>query len=649
MGASPRAPAARAASKAAESGSCGIARSKHEFAPRGEPFFRARPSPLPARPLSTRMSENRNQRGGFRKDGGGRPGKPFKKPFGKKPAQPAPRTSAHEGERIAKVMARAGACSRRDAEQWIEDGRVAVNGKVLTSAAFNVRAGDRVTVDGAPLAARERTRMFLFHKPRGLVTTDKDPEGRETIFDYIAQRYPELPRLVSIGRLDLNTEGLLLLTNDGGLARTLELPATGWLRRYRVRAHGETDQARLDELGKGVSVEGVDYAPIEARLDRQQGANIWLTMGLREGKNREVRRVLGALGLDVNRLIRLSYGPFQLGELAEGAVEEVRGRVLRDQLGPALIEQSGADFDTPMAEQREERPSRFSRDERGPRGARAERGPRDERAPRFARDNGAAPRGRYARNEDEAESPRREKPQQGSRKHVSTLRAERSAAREDGARVKVTRGATQDRKGRAVTVERVTPAAPREDRETRNGRRFADARAPRAKRFGAPNGEQNSDRPARRGRIERSPMEGRERAPYAGRGDNAQRGERPARAERGRYAPHEDRATGREERRGPPRGERRPDRQSDRAGAERPQRRWREDGERPQRRDRAPREGAAGGRSDRADRPQRDFRAPRATGERGGPTKGGAFRGGAKDKGPRNGEPKGPRGPRKPR
>ncbi len=217
-----------------------------------------------------------------------------------------------EGERIAKVMARAGLCSRRDAERWIADGRVSVNGKVLESPAFNVTDQDRVTVDGRPIAQRERTRLFLFHKPRGTVTTDRDPEGRDTIFDVLPEG---LPRLVTIGRLDINTEGLLLLTNDGGLARTLELPATGWLRRYRVRAHGAIDQAQLDALADGVVIEGVEYRGIEAKIDRTQGANVWLTMGLREGKNREIKRVLEHLGLAVNRLIRVSYGPFQLGEL----------------------------------------------------------------------------------------------------------------------------------------------------------------------------------------------------------------------------------------------------------------------------------------------------------------------------------------------
>src|SRR5262245_54118428 len=222
-------------------------------------------------------------------------------------------TNEHTGERVAKAIARAGLASRREAEAWIAAGRVAINGKVTDSPAVHVGAKDRVTVDGDPLPARERTRLFLYHKPRGLLTTNADERGRPTIFGALPKH---LPRLISVGRLDLNTEGLLLLTNDGGLARVLELPATGWLRRYRVRAHGSVTPAALARLRDGITVDGVRYGPIEATLDRAQGANVWLTFAMREGKNREVRNVLGALGLNVNRLIRVSYGPFQLGELA---------------------------------------------------------------------------------------------------------------------------------------------------------------------------------------------------------------------------------------------------------------------------------------------------------------------------------------------
>jgi len=261
-----------------------------------------------------------------------------------------------DAERIAKVMARVGVASRREAETLIEQGRVSVNGKVISSPALNVSARDRIVIDGKPLPQRERTRLFLFHKPRGLVTTRIDPQGRPTIYSVLPS---DLPRLVSVGRLDLNTEGLLLLTNDGGLKRVLELPATGWLRRYRVRAFGRVMQPQLDALRKGIEVDGVRYGPIDAALEREQGDNVWLTFAMREGKNREIRNVMRALGLQVNRLIRVSYGPFQLGEMAEGAVEEVRTRMLRDQLGERLAAAAGADFAAPLAEREPvERPER---------------------------------------------------------------------------------------------------------------------------------------------------------------------------------------------------------------------------------------------------------------------------------------------------
>lgn len=263
--------------------------------------------------------------------------------FDKRAPQP-PRVKK-SGERIAKVVSRAGLASRRDAEEWITQGRVTVNGRVINSPALDVTGNDVIAVDGKVLPPRERTRLFMYHKPRGLMTTHADPEGRPTVFDNLPEG---LPRLISIGRLDFNTEGLLLLTNDGGLARALELPDTGWLRRYRVRAHGEVTQAQLDELKKGVEVDGVKYGSIDATLERDQGANVWLVFAIREGKNREVRNVMAHLGLEVNRLIRVSYGPFQLGELAEGQVEEVKTRVLREQLGEKIATLAGADFNRPM-------------------------------------------------------------------------------------------------------------------------------------------------------------------------------------------------------------------------------------------------------------------------------------------------------------
>ena len=249
------------------------------------------------------------------------------------------------GDRIAKVMARSGLCSRREAEAWIAAGRVVLNGKTLTTPAVTVGPSDRIEVDGAPLPARERTRLWLYHKPRGVLTAARDPEGRPVLRDAL----PEGLKAVNpVGRLDFNTEGLLLLTNDGGLKRVLELPSTGWLRRYRVRAFGSAPEDKLDAARKGMTIEGVQYGPMEVAVERQQGDNQWLTVGLREGKNREVKVVLGALGLQVNRLIRISYGPFKLGKLEPGAVQEIRSRVLRDQLGGRLIDASGADFDAPL-------------------------------------------------------------------------------------------------------------------------------------------------------------------------------------------------------------------------------------------------------------------------------------------------------------
>lgn len=270
----------------------------------------------------------------------------------------APRAAPEKkksGERIAKIVARAGLCSRRDAEEWIVQGRVAVNGRVINSPALDVTANDVVTIDGKPLPERERTRLFLYHKPRGLMTTHDDPEGRPTVFDNLPEG---LPRLISIGRLDFNTEGLLLLTNDGGLARALELPDTGWLRRYRVRAHGEVTQGQLDQLKNGVEVDGVKYGSIDATLERDKAANVWIVFAIREGKNREVRNVMAHLGLEVNRLIRISYGPFQLGEIEEGQVEEIKSRVLREQLGDKIVTMSGAQFDKPVNDaSRGEQPS----------------------------------------------------------------------------------------------------------------------------------------------------------------------------------------------------------------------------------------------------------------------------------------------------
>lgn len=239
-----------------------------------------------------------------------------------------------KGDRIAKVLARAGLCSRRDAERWIADGRVKLNGKVLDTPAVTVTEKDMILVDGKPLPDRQETRLWRYHKPAGLVTTHKDPEGRETVFDKMP---PEVGRVISVGRLDLNTEGLLLLTNDGELARKLELPSTGWLRRYRVRVHGKVDEKALEELKNGVTIDGVRYAPIQASIDatekERKKANTWLLVALSEGKNREIRKVMEHLGLEVNRLIRVSYGPFQLAAIPKGGIEEVAPKTLKAQLG----------------------------------------------------------------------------------------------------------------------------------------------------------------------------------------------------------------------------------------------------------------------------------------------------------------------------
>jgi len=420
-----------------------------------------------------------------------------------------------EGERIAKAIARAGLASRREAEEWIVAGRVAVNGTVIQSPALNVIAGDRISIDGEPLPARERTRVFLYHKPRGLLTSHGDPRGRATIF----QNLPKgLPRLISVGRLDFNTEGLLLLTNDGELARVLELPATGWLRRYRVRAHGAIAQPKLDALRSGVVIDGIRYGAIEALVDRVQGSNTWLTFAIREGKNREVRNVLGHLGLTVTRLIRVSFGPFQLGEIAEGAVEEVPTRVLREQLGERVLAQSKADFSAPIfarpqpeedeapRKDRRQRPAgaRPSRDDARPsrhgerpgrRGdrpnkqgdrpskqsdrptkqkdrkspqrkslAHAWRAPGEERGGKTLRRKFRGDRhddGQRRNEQRQSERHQVERHQDGERR----LARSRDELREERAAEKPRAGLVSDRKGRAVLVERYGQPAPSEQKK----------------------------------------------------------------------------------------------------------------------------------------------------------------------------------------
>lgn len=389
------------------------------------------------------------------------------------PSSSEPNEAAPAGQRVAKLMARAGLCSRREAETWIVAGRVHVNGEKLTTPARDIGASDIVLVDGVPLPTPERTRLFLFHKPRGLVTSERDPEGRATVADFLRTTWPDGPRTVTVGRLDINTEGLLLLTNDGGLARLLELPQTGWVRRYRVRAKGQTDQAQLDTLKDGVTVDGVDYAGITATLDRTQGANTWLTMSLREGKNREIKRVLEPLGLEVNRLIRLSFGPFQLLDLAEGAVEEVRPRVLRDQLGETLMKRAGVVL---VDCEQDSQPKRSratngsgSRDTLRPNKDEHSRSvsskPASGRPDRFNSPGGAGRsliRRKPDRQAEEAAalSENRSRPQRSVRKHVSTLRSAGASEAATGPRRRIERTDTRDRRDRAVTVERLLTPKP---------------------------------------------------------------------------------------------------------------------------------------------------------------------------------------------
>ena len=353
------------------------------------------------------------------------------------------------GQRIAKVIARAGLASRREAEAWIAAGRVAVNGAVIASAALDVTGSDRITIDGEPLPVRQRTRLFLYHKSRGLLTTHADPRGRPTIFQNLPR---DLPRLISVGRLDFNTEGLLLLTNDGTLARLLELPSTGWLRRYRVRAHGTITQDKLDGLRRGVTISGIHYGPIEATLDRVQASNVWLTLGIREGKNREVRNVLGHLGLAVTRLIRISFGPFQLGELREGEIEEVRTRVLRDQLGDKLIRLSGVDFSAPRATP----PRTRSEDEARPIAQQTLQGK--------SKNRGSSDHA-WRAHEQGAPTKKLRRKFHGSRRNVNADQPPQGKAQA---------GLVTDRRGRAVAVEhypKKTPIDPPQQRDPGSNRK----------------------------------------------------------------------------------------------------------------------------------------------------------------------------------
>jgi 23S rRNA pseudouridine2605 synthase len=482
----------------------------------------------------------------FRNDGrpGDKGGKPaFRKSSSSKPREAREKNPAHvavtgEGERISKIMARAGVASRRDCERMILEGRVSLNGTVLTTPAVNCTPSDTIEVDGQPINAIERTRLWIYYKPAGLVTTNHDPEGRPTVFDNLPE---ELPRVISVGRLDINTEGLLLLTNDGGLARMLELPTTGWLRRYRVRAHGSIDQARLDELKEGIAVDGIFYGAIEATLDREQGHNVWITMGLREGKNREIKNVLGALGLDVNRLIRISYGPFQLGELEEGQVVEVKSRTLRDQLGPRLIEEANANFEAPIhnapkpeAEEKAEakrewsaeRPRRESREDRRERDLaridtkRPERGGRPDRGERpRGRDNDGERRGGpRGRDHDEDQKKQKRLPP-GTSRTANVWMA--PGARPVAAKKAKDEAIETKPKRRVIGLKKKgAEAAPaKESKPTRAARPVRAERTERSERA-----EQN-DRPERKERPAGKPFAGK-RAD-ANRSESKPRGDKP--------------------------------------------------------------------------------------------------------------------------
>ncbi|HYE00090.1 MAG TPA: pseudouridine synthase, partial [Alphaproteobacteria bacterium] len=416
-------------------------------------------------------------------------------------------------ERIAKRLARAGVCSRRDAEKLIAEGRVALNGTPVETPATLVGPDDEIVVDGNPVAGPEPTRLWRMHKPPGLVTTAKDPEGRPTVFDSLP---PELPRVVSVGRLDLNSEGLLLLTNDGALSRFLEMPATGWTRRYRVRVHGYVDEAALKRLEGGITVAGVKYGPIEAALDRQVGANAWLTVGIKEGKNREVRKVLEAIGYTVSRLIRVAYGPFQLGKLAEGAVEEVPRRILREQI-PAFFGKGGPALAPDRA-----KPAPAERTQRAVPGVVPE--PKPVRAPEPEPRPRPMPRPRRA-GMDEDEAPRRDRAAPAGRARYARADDEGAAQSRPTLRLRTAQTRRDDgsEPGYGVRRPRTRP-----DAERPRPQGPAERDAPRG-RFGGERGEggegprgraerprferDGGDRPAPRGRSARPEREAAERGP----------------------------------------------------------------------------------------------------------------------------------------
>lgn len=513
--------------------------------------------------------------------------------------------SEHAGERIAKVMARVGLCSRRDAEIWIANGRVSVNGTVLASAAVNVGTKDIILVDGQPLPEKQLSRVWLYYKPKGLMTTAYDPEGRATVFDNLPA---DMPRVISIGRLDLNSEGLLLLTNDGELARKLELPTTAWIRRYRVRVNGRFDPKLLDGLKDGIEIDGVRYGPIIASFDRQQGANAWLNMALTEGKNREIRRICQHFGWPVSRLIRVGYGPFQLGEMEPGQVQEVKGKLLKDQLqfgneyrhpetaGPEKATQESENRRATRRERPEfdkgpdkrTREKNMARGDRSPQDARGERPSRPERSDRPERSAAAV----------EQRSGRNQRPGRNER-----------MAREDGAPPRFERPARSEKPSWGNKPAHGDRPGNRPEKPVRPARAGQASRAERPLRDDRPSerpgfdlGSNNRDR-NNQVRDERAPSsERRSERPY--------RSEAPARSEKPSWAerPRQDTTAGRGDR--PDRGERpayakRPSRDARPARDERPSR-----DERPRRTDDAA-QGAKPSWSKRPDRDEQPVRAER--------------------------------------
>ena len=570
--------------------------------------------------------ERKSTKGGRAKGGARRP-------------RPDEGAEASERERIAKRLARAGVASRREAEALIADGRVSVNGHVLDTPAFTVGPADRIEIDGEPIPVIERTRLFLFHKPAGVVTTNRDPQGRRTVFDVLPEG---LPRLITVGRLDINTEGLLLLTNDGGLARVLELPQTGWLRRYRVRVHGEVDEGALAGLKDGIAVDGVFYGAIEAALERRQGTNAWLMVGLREGKNREVKNVMAALGLEVTRLIRVSFGPFQLAELPEGEVQELRGRTLRDQLGPRLIAEAGANFDAPVVTQFSSKPQaddapKPAPRERAPQGERAGKSSLREEAGGLIRKrrvdkrelalsqlSTSAPRGEGRRGgKSFGDAPRGEK---GRREEAPRRSRTSNVWMAPGARPQPVKAPGDAGEEKVVRVPR-KPG----DRKAKHDAAAKRARPGRAERAA---GEQAAERPRREWKP-RPEGEERPRREFKPRGEGA---ERPARDWKAK----------------PPRPGR-AERAAAREGGEAPQREYRprpqkHDGEdarpprspRPEGGERRPYEKREGKPFEKRERKPWDGAASKSSSPRGRGEGGKPARPGANRSGPRKGPPKGP-------